>query len=166
MNAQPKYPLQQVLEVKKKRVEDAEKVVIEKRKALEKEQEKLIQCERERDQVLQHYKDKLKQLRDELDKGTNTAEIQMMKRYLEVVKEKRAKEEAKVKEQKKQVESAQKQLQEAQEALKQRRLEVDKIEMHRQEWLKGARKELQIEEERSEDEIGSIIFQTKRKEKE
>ena len=77
-----------------------------------------------------------------------------------------AKEQAKVKEQQKQVQNAQKQLEEAQTALKQRRLEADKIEMHRQEWLKDVRKELKAEEEKSEDELGSIIFQTKRKAKE
>ena len=43
------YPLKQVLEVKQKRVEDAEKVVLEKKLALEKEQEKLAQREADRD---------------------------------------------------------------------------------------------------------------------
>jgi flagellar biosynthesis chaperone FliJ len=166
MEKLPKYPLEQVLEVKKKRVDDAEKVVVEKRKFLEKEQEKLLQCERERDQVKNHYNDKLTQLREELDKGANTAEIQIMKRYLDVVKEKLAKEQAKVAEQQIQVQNAQKQLDEAQAALTQRRLEADKIEMHRKEWLKEVRKEMQIAQEKTEDEIGSIIYQAKHKPKE
>jgi len=69
------YPLERVLDIKKKRVTEAEKVVAEKKKDLEREQEKLKQREAERDKVLNHRKDKLNQLREELDGGTTSTKV-------------------------------------------------------------------------------------------
>ncbi len=65
MSTQPsKYPLEQVLEVKKDRVEKAEKVVREKKRLLEVEKEKLERVEKERDLVLHHHNEKLSQIRE------------------------------------------------------------------------------------------------------
>src|SRR5271170_3224641 len=97
------YPLSQILEVKNRRVEEAEKVVTEKKALLEKEKEKLAQREAERDKILQHYRDKLNQMRSEMDQGTTSPKIQQMKSYLKVVEEKRKVEEKKVKDQQEQV---------------------------------------------------------------
>ena len=97
------YPLKQVLEVKIKRVEDQEKVVIEKKRLLVLEQDKLKQREAEREKVKKHHDAKLKQLRDTLDQGTTSDKIQQMKAYIKVVKENLKLEDKKVKEQKEQV---------------------------------------------------------------
>ena len=97
------YPLGQVIEVKKRRVEDAEKVVLEKRKALEVEEEKLKKREEERDHVRDHHNAKLKQMREEMDHDTTSPKIQQMKAYHKVVKEKLKLEEKKVQDQKEQV---------------------------------------------------------------
>jgi flagellar biosynthesis chaperone FliJ len=156
------YPLAQVLDVKKKRVEDAEKVVQEKRRLLEVEQEKLAQAKRERDKVRDHRDAKLAQLRHAMDTETTSPEVQRMKQYLEVVKERLAGEEKKVDEQNKQVRNAETALEAAQEDLKRRRLELDKIKMHRDEWEREAKRELLIEEQREQDELGSIMHQSKR----
>ncbi len=152
------YPLSQVLDVKKRRVEEAEKVVTEKRQALDRELEKLKKCEEERDKVIQHHKDKLKQLRDELDGGTTSDKVQQMKAYLKVVQERVKVEEKKVADQKKQVEVAKKNLELAQEDLRKKRVEVDKLEMHKKDWLKEMRNEQQIKEESDLNEIGNIIY--------
>lgn len=157
------YPLAQVLEVKKRRVEEAEKVVLEKRNALEKEKEKLQKCEAERDKVLRHQQDKLKQLRDELDGGTTSDKIQQMKAYLKVVQEKLKVEEKKVAEQKKQVEVAKKNLELAQEDLRKKRLEVDKLELHKKDWHKEMAREQQIIEESELNEIGNVIYSVQQK---
>ena len=154
------YPLRQVLEVKQKRVEDAEAVVKEKQAALEKEQNILKQKEAERDKAKKHHDDKLKQLREILDEGTTSPKIQQMKAYLKVVKDRVAVEEKKVKEQKVQVENAEKNLQAAKDDLKAKRQEVDKLKSHRTDWLKEMRKEQEIVEGREQDELGSIIFTT------
>lgn len=155
------YPLKQVLDVKKKRVEDAEKLVIEKRNALEKEKEKLAQREADRDKAINHHTAKLQQLRAELDQGTTSDKILQMKAYLKIAKEKVKIEEKKVKEQQDQVEKAAKDLQMAELELRMRRQEVDKLETHKKDWLKEMRKEEEIIEGREQDEIGTIIFSSR-----
>ena len=159
------YPLKQVLEVKKKRVEDAEKVVIERRLAVEREEEKLKQRESERDKVKDHHKAKLTQLREELDRGTTSDKIQQMKAYIKVVQENLKNEEKKVKEQKEQVEIAKQNLEIAIKDLAFRRLEVDKIELHKKDWLKTLMKEMEIKEENEFNEQGSVIYSMQQKEK-
>lgn len=157
------YPLKQVIEVKQKRVEDAEKLVKEKQIALQKEQEKLQQREAERDKAVNHHLDKLTQLRQSLDEGTTTDKIIQMKVYLKVAKERVKVEEKKVKEQQDQVEIASKNLQMANLELRMKRQEVDKLQTHRKDWEKQMRKEEEIIEGREQDEIGTIIFSARQR---
>lgn len=157
------YPLAQIIEVKQRRVEEAEKVVREKQLALEKEQDKLNQRIKERDEVKKHQLDKLKQLRDEMDHGTTSPKIQQMKAYLKVVDEKLKIEEKKVKDQQEQVNIAQKNLDQAREDLRLKRQEVDKMMTHRKDWEKQMKRELEIIEGREQDELGSIIYLSNQK---
>jgi hypothetical protein len=157
------YPLKQVMEVKQRRVEEAEKVVIEKKAALEKEKEKLAQREAERDKAIQHHTAKLTQLRSAMDEGTTTDKILQMKAYLKVAKERVKTEEKKVKDQQAQVDIAMKNLQQAQNDLKLRRMEVDKMETHRKDWMKQMLKEEEIMEGREQDELGTLIFSAKQR---
>lgn len=152
------YPLKQVLEVKQKRVDDAEKIVKEKQLLLEKEKEKLAQREAERDKVKAHFKEKLDQLRDTLDHGTTSPKIQQMKAYIKVVQEKLKVEEKKVKDQQDQVNIAEKNLNQAREELRRKRQEVDKLVTHRTDWEKEMLRESEIMEGREQDELGSIVF--------
>lgn len=163
--SQEPYPLKQILEVKKKRVEEAEKVVIEKKQILEKEEAKLKQQEAIRDEVLHHYQDKLAQLRQVLDEGTTSTTIKQMKDYIKVVQERLAKEEAKVKEQRKKVEAATADLESARKVLKEKRKEVEKFEIHEEEWTKEMKVEAGKKEEKDLDEIGTTIFYGQRKKK-
>lgn len=161
---EPDYPLKQIIEVKKKRVEEAERVVMEKKAALEKEQKKLAEVEAARDVVLHHYQDKLTQLRAELDAGgTNTTTIKQMKDYLKIVKDKLEKEQVKVKEQQKQVDAAMKNLEAAQKVLKEKRQEADKLDIHKEQWTKAAKIEMHKEEEKQQDEVGTTIFISQKK---
>jgi len=159
------YPLEQILHIKEKRVEEALKNVQEKENALEHEREILAQKEAERDKVLNHHSDKLRQLRETLDKGSTSPKIQQMKVYIKIVKENLAVEEKKVQDQQEQVDIAKTNLEVAQEELRQRRKEVDKLQEHKKEWTKVAKKEQAIEEERELDEMGSIMFLTQMRKK-
>ncbi|CUI15973.1 conserved hypothetical protein [Candidatus Protochlamydia naegleriophila] len=152
------YPLKQVIDVKQKRVDEAEKVVRERQLALEKEKEKLAQREAERDKVKKHHRDKLNQLRETIDEGTTSPKIIQMKAYIKVVDEKLVIEEKKVKDQQEQVNLAQKNLDQAKEELRIKRQEVDKLLSHKKDWEKEMRKELEIIEGREQDELGSIIY--------
>lgn len=160
MTAQIVYPLEQIIKVKQRRVEEQEKVVRQKEEILQKEKEKLAEREAARDKAKQHQLDKLMQLRAELDHETSTSKITQMKNYLNVAKEKVAIEEKKVKEQMAQVEQATKALETEKEILKQKRQEVDKLKNHKIDWTKEARKELEIIEGREQDELGSITYLT------
>lgn len=151
------YPLEQVLSVKRRRVESAEEVVKEKKRALEAEQAKLKQREAERDAVKNHYQDKLRQMREELDRETTSDKIQQMKAYLKVVKERLKTEEKKVDDQKEQVKLAEKNLEVAKMELKQRRLEVDKMVSHKEDWIREMRKEEEIQLGREQDELGNVM---------
>lgn len=157
------YPLKQVIDVKKRRVEAAEKVVNEKRQELEQEEEKLKKREQERDQVRNHHNAKLKQMRDEMDHGTTSPKIQQMKAYLKVVKDKLKTEEKKVQDQKEQVKIAEQNLQQAKDDLKRKRLEVDKLLTHKGDWEKEMQKEEDIIEGREQDEVGTMVFMSNRR---
>ncbi|MCB1113058.1 MAG: type III secretion T3S chaperone [Chlamydiales bacterium] len=152
------YPLIQVLDVKKRRVEKQEKVVQEKREALEAEERKLEERIQERNKVQEHYDAKLQQLRDELDEGTTTDKIQQMKAYLKVVQERLKVEEKKVEEQREQVKIAEQDLELAIEELRRRRQDVDKLLTHQRDWEKEMKKEQEVIEGREQDEMGTIIF--------
>lgn len=152
------YPLRQVLEVKQRRVENAERVVKQKKELLEKEEQKLKEREQERDKVKHHYDDKLKQLREEMDHESTSPKLQQMKIYIKTVDEKLKVEEKKVKDQQETVKIAQKNLDQAKEDLWIKRQEVDKLHTHRKDWEKERRKEQEIIEGREQDELGSIIF--------
>lgn len=163
--AKSKYPLEQVLTVKKDRVEKAERVVEEKKQALRVEEEKLKKVIEERDAVLNHHNDKLAQLRKALDEGTTSEEVLQMKVYLKIVKEKLAKEEEKVQKQKEQVKIAEKNLEEARADLNRKRLEEEKIKMHKEQWEKETRAELAKKEAKEQDEIGQVLYESHRKKK-
>jgi len=166
MASKIQYPLEQVLDVKRKRVEDAERLVQERRQELEAQRQKLVEVERERDKVARHHQDKLDQLREALDTGTTSTEVKQMKLYLEVVKEKLEAEEKKVEEQRQAVVQAEEALDSARADLRRRQIEVDKLETHKKEWLREAAKEEMVEQQREQDELGSIIHQSRRKEQE
>jgi flagellar biosynthesis chaperone FliJ len=152
------YPLAQVLVIKHKRVEKAEQVVLEKKRLLEVEQQKLKEREAERDKVLTHRKDKLNQLREELDHGTTSDKILQMKAYLKVVDERVKVENKKVEDQKEQVKIANHNLNLAKEDLRHKRNEADKIETHKIDWKKEATREESRGEEKEMDEIGNVIY--------
>ncbi|MBA3602580.1 MAG: type III secretion T3S chaperone [Parachlamydiaceae bacterium] len=154
------YPLEQIIKVKQRRVEEQEKVVKQKEELLQKEKDKLVEREVARDQAKQHQLDKLIQLRHELDHETSSDKVTQMKNYLNVAKEKLAIEEKKVKDQKAQVEQAEKVLEAEKELLRQKRQEVDKLKNHKIDWTKEARKELDIIEGREQDELGSTSYLT------
>lgn len=165
MPSKQRYPLEQVLSVKKDRVEKAERVLEEKKRALQVEEEKLKKARAERDVVLNHHNDKLAQLRKAFDEGTTSDEVLQMKAYLKVVQGRLTKEQVKVVEQKKQVAIAEQDLEEARKDLQRKRVELEKIEMHKEAWLKETQAELAREEAKEQDEIGQILYEGKRRKK-
>ncbi|HSX26925.1 MAG TPA: hypothetical protein VLE89_07980, partial [Chlamydiales bacterium] len=160
------YPLQQLMEIKKNRFDQAVKTLEEKKALLEKAYEKLFDVTQERDKVLKHKVAKLTQLRQALDEGTTTDKIQQMKVYLKTVDEKLAEREKKVVEQQKQVDLAQKQVDLATDELFQRKKDLEKLEMHKKEWEKEVRYWTEQKEAVEHDEQGSATHTIRKREEE
>ncbi len=159
------YPLAEVVTVKVRRVEEAERMVKVRLEELQKEEALLAAAKRARDEVLKHHSQKLAQLRHVLDTETTSTEVKQMKQYLEIVKEKLSAEEKKVADQQTQVDVATRNLAEAKEQLQRRRIEVDKLKTHRGEWERDARKAQRRAESKQESEMGSVMHIKKTREK-
>jgi flagellar biosynthesis chaperone FliJ len=166
MNAPLRYPLEQLMVIKKNRFDQAVKTLEEKRLLLEKAYSQLYDLTRERDEVLEHKTAKLTQLRTALDEGTTTDKIQQMKTYLNIVNERLAEKEKKVQEQQKQVDLAQKQVDLATQELFQRKKDLEKLEMHKVEWEKEVRYWTEQKEGLIQDEQGAATHALRKKEAE
>ncbi|MBI5274585.1 MAG: YscO family type III secretion system apparatus protein [Chlamydiales bacterium] len=166
MKKLPPYPLEQLAEIKQKRLEEAEKELKHKKHLLDVEKQKLIKREEERDQVKAHKADKLQQMNDKFDEGITSDEIEIMRRYLKVVDEKLKGKEVKVLDQKKQVTLAEKAVEDAKKNLVKKQTEIEKIRMHKEEWTKEMKVLMEQEEEKVLDELGSVAFVRKKHQKE
>jgi hypothetical protein len=154
----PKYPLEEIEQIKKKRLEEAEKSLQEKKQFLEKEQKKLDQYTKELELIKQHKIDKIRQMMDEMEKGTTSDQIMIKERYLKVVVEEKLKREhAKVVEQQKEVKKAVDEVEKARVLLEQRRQDVEKLRLHREDWEVEMRRLEAAEENKETDEIGTTI---------
>lgn len=161
-----KYPLEQLLEIKNKRFDQAVKLLDEKKAILAQEEEKLRLVTKERDEVKQHRADKLQQLREGLDSGLAFVKVQQMKVYLKVVDEKVAEKERKVRDQKVQVDNAVKQVEIATQNMYQKKKDVEKIEMHRKEWEKEVAYLIEQKAGHEQDDQGSATHTLKKRERE
>lgn len=161
MKKSKEYPLEQVALIKQKKLDEAEKVLREKKRLLTQEEEKLKTVEKERNEVKDHRFAKLTQLRESMDGGAPSDKIQQMRSYLKVVDEKLKIKEQKVKEQQKVVDAAKNQVEAARNDLLKKQQDVEKMQTHRQEWEKE-KKALEEQEENIEtDEMGSILHTRK-----
>jgi flagellar biosynthesis chaperone FliJ len=158
-----KYPLEQLRAIKQRRLDEAEKVLKEKKRLLEEEQKKLAQLEKKRDEVKDHYTAKLTQLREKLDAGTGTDKIQQMKQYLKIVSENLKAEEVKVEAQQKVVKTAETAVEEARKEWVKKQKDVEKLKLHHTEWRLDMDKIEAQKEERASDEMGINVHTLKRK---
>jgi len=160
-----KYPLSQLSLIKKKRLEEAEKVLREKKEVLAKAEEKLAEIEKKRDEVKNHYQDKLTQIRAKLDEGAHPDKITQMRHYLKTVADDLAREEKKVTAQKEVVKKAEAEVEVARQDLFKKQKDVEKLSLHHEEWKKEMRTLENRLEERETDEMGNVVHTLKRKEK-
>ncbi len=158
------YPLEQLVIIKQKKLEEAEKILREKKQLLEQEEKKLKSLEQERDKVKEHKDAKLTQLREALDAGTRTDKIQQMKQYLKVVVDELKKKESKVKDQKKQVDTAEKEVDQARTNMIKRQQDVEKLVEHHKDWQKEKYAEEEHKESLEADEMGSAKHTIKKHE--
>lgn len=159
MDKIPAYPLDQVTLIKQKKLDEAERLLREKKQLLAKEQEKLLVVERERDEVKRHRMDKLSQLRGQMDEGVSSTKIQQSRAYLKVVDEKLRIKEGRVVEQKKVVRAAEEQVEAARIDLLKKQQDVEKMALHKKEWQKEQKREAGKKESLETDELGAMLHQ-------
>jgi flagellar biosynthesis chaperone FliJ len=157
------YPLEQLVIIKQKKLEEAERNLQEKKRLLAEAEEKLRKVEAERDKVKTHKDDKLAQLRQTLDEGSTSDKIQQMKQYLKVVDEELKQKETKVKEQKKLVDAAEKNVETARQELFEKQKDVEKLSLHKKEWEKEMRAWAEQEAAIETDELGSGMHTRKKR---
>lgn len=159
------YPLEQVAQIKARRLEESEKILQEKKATLIKEEDQLKVLEKEKEKVKLHKEAKLEQLRNELDSESTTLKIQQMKQYLKDVDEKLKQKEAKVKEQQKKVDTAVLAVEVARKDMLQKQHDVEKINIHRKEWEKEKKAYLEQLEAIETDELGTTSHIRNKKER-
>lgn len=160
-----KYPLHELVTIKKKKLEEAERILREKKEKLAQEEEKLEKAEKARDKVKKHRLDKLEQLRNALDEGQGTGKLMEKRTYLKLVDEKLAVEEKRVQDQIKQVDLAKQEVERAREEMIKRQKDVEKLAEHKKEWNRDMLKELELEEGREGDEMGTSRYISEKKKK-
>ena len=154
----PKYPLEEIDQIKKKRLEEAEKNLKEKKEYLEQQQQKLQQYIKDLELIKQHKIDKIRQMMDEMEQGTTSDQIIIKERYLKVVvEEKLKKEQAKVTEQQKEVKKAFEEVEKARKLLNERRQDVEKIRLHKEDWEVEMKRLEEAFDVKETDEIGTTI---------
>jgi hypothetical protein len=154
----PKYPLEQLMLIKERRLEESEKRLKEKKQILEKEQTKLKSLEAEAQQVHDHKQEKIKQLDEEMDQGTDSLKLDIAYKYLKIVQEQLVQKKKKVLEQDKVVKAAHQQVEIARQEMIKKQREVEKLSIHRDEWKKEVMKELEYKEALDGDETGSAKY--------
>ena len=157
-----KYPLKQLIRIKQRRLDAAQRLLQEKKEELQKEQKKYKELEEDRDVTLQHRTNKLQQLREELDKGCTTDKIEIMRSYLKVVEEELKQKEKRVEDQKKEVEEAEKRVEEARKDMIKKQYDIEKINTHYEEWKKEEKALIEYEEGIENDELGTAMHNLKK----
>ena len=158
MAKKSRYPLEQVIEIKKNRFDQAVRTLEEKKEILEKAYEALFDLNQALDEIKSHKQAKLDQIRDALDEGTSSDKIQQMKIYLKVVDEKVLEQKKKRDTQQTVVDDAQKQVDLATDDLFQKKKDLEKLELHKKDWEKEDARELERKEESEHDEQGSAGY--------
>lgn len=164
MNAD-RYPLEEVFYIKKRKLDEAEKVLKEKKEILAKEEQKMIPIRKEYEEAKEIRDAKLRQLRETLDQGSTSTKIAQMKQYLKIVDEKLKQKEVKLKEQQKLIDTAKKNVETARLDYIDKQKDVEKIHLHKGEWTKETEKERLHQEAQVEEEIGTAGFAKKRRQK-
>jgi len=160
------YPLEQLVEIKQKRVDDAEKLLVEKKELLATEEKKLKACIDKAEATQKHYNEKLDDFYSSFEgEGTTSGKVNQIKDHLKSTLERLAEEKKAVEKQRAIRDEAQKVVDEAKALLNQRRIDLKKLTEHREVWQKEylqEKKRLAIIEH---DELGSAIHSQRKRER-
>lgn len=158
------YPLIEVIRIKKRRLDEAEKALREKKEILAKEQEKLKACQKELDEAKTKFDTYLQKLRDAMDQGEPSSKIDQHKMHLKDLKDHFLICQKKLDNQKKVVKSAEDAVEVARLDYQQKEKELEKLNIHKAEWMQAMKLEEVRQEEIKMDEISTSAHARKKKE--
>ena len=158
------YPLVEVIRIKKRRLDDAEKVLREKKAILERELEKLAQIQKELDSAKEKFDRYLQKLRQAMDEGEPSSKIDQHKLHLKDLKELYLLCQKKLDNQKKVVKSAEDAVDLARQDYQQKEKELEKLNIHKAEWVQALKLEEARQEDIKMDEISTSAHARKKKE--
>ena len=156
------YPLQQIAEIKKRRLEEAEKILRQKREALDAAEKDLKEKRKILNDSMKLKIEMVEKHFQKIENGTTSDVMERHDHYMkEVINVKIAEEQKKVEAQKKIVKEAEIALEKAREERLKKNQELEKIHTHEKEWTKDAKKEMELAEAVVEDELGTIMHAKK-----
>lgn len=161
----PKYPLEQLILIKKKRLDESEKKLKEAKEHLDKERKKLIKLEEDLQKTFDHKQEKIRQLNEKMDEGTTSDKIEIAHNYLKIIEEDLKKKKKKVKDQEAQVQKAIQNVEVARKDMLKKQQDVEKLQLHKKDWEKTAKYEISQKEAIEQDEIGTAKFSSLKREK-
>lgn len=151
------YPLQQLLDIKEKRVEDAERELHLKKVALEKEEEKLRKCLEKEKQAQDTYDEQLEAFYTDFQQGTNSDKIKQRKDHLKGLLEKVKLEKEHTAKQEKVRDAAAEEKEEAKRILDERRIDLEKLTEHKKAWVRTDLEEKERLHIIEHDELGAML---------
>ena len=160
----PVYPLEQVAQIKQKRLEEAEKLLKEKKEILDKEEINLETAKKKRDEVKKLKTEKLRQMWNEMEEGTTSDKIELHEKYIkDVIAKQLVEEEKKVKQQTDIVTKARNEVEQARQDRLKKQQEKEKITLHKKGWDKEMLEEIIKDEGNLSDELGTSMHARKKR---
>jgi chromosome condensin MukBEF ATPase and DNA-binding subunit MukB len=158
------YPLIEVIRIKKRRLDEAEKVLRDKKLILEKELEKLNTLQKQFDEAKKVFDNYLFKLREAMDAGEPSQKIDQHKLHLKELKERYLLAQKNVENQKKVVKTAEEAVEVARADYQLKEKEVEKLHIHKSEWNQAMKLEEQRGEDIKMDDISNATYSRKKKE--
>ncbi len=158
-----KYRLQPVLDSKEKKKKDAEKALAETRTELERQKKILQEREEEVVKAIKRKDDYSADLMKKMDSGLESGKITDGKAYLEVLKRSIEIARKKADDQKKVVQQWEEKVEAALVKVMEATKEMKVIEKHKGNWVEAAKKEIEIKEEKEQDEVAQNIYEQSRR---
>lgn len=158
--AKEKYRLQTVLEIREKAKKDAAQIVAVRRQQLAAAEAELERCQQAVQANLKRQRNQQTLMFSEMDGGAQIKQISAYRTHLADLREQELDLRAAVVKQELVVEKAQAEVEKALEFLAEATKEMKVIEKHKETWRINLKKESERKEQKLNDEIGAILYQT------
>ena len=159
----PRYRLQPVLDSKEKKKKDAEKALAETRAELERQKNILRDREEDVLKAIKRKDDYSTDLMRKMDGGMESGKITDGKSYLEVLKRSIEIARKKADDQKKVVHQWEQKVEAALLKVMETTKEMKVIEKHKENWTETEKREIEMKEEKEQDEVAQNLYEQSRK---